>query len=62
MYTAYYREYAGRGKGVPPALEEMKTRVSPELKNIGVNDMYQLSISPWIVYYKLEEENKKINS
>jgi plasmid stabilization system protein ParE len=42
------------------AMEEIKTRVSPELKDIGVHDIYQLSINPWIVYYKISEENKKI--
>jgi plasmid stabilization system protein ParE len=42
------------------AIEEIKTRVSPELKDIGVNDIYQLSINPWIVYYKISEENKKV--
>jgi plasmid stabilization system protein ParE len=42
------------------AMKEIKTRVSPELKDIGVNDIYQLSINPWIVYYKINEENKKI--
>jgi plasmid stabilization system protein ParE len=42
------------------AMEEIKTRVSPELKDIGVNDIYQLSINPWIVYYKIDGENKKI--
>jgi plasmid stabilization system protein ParE len=42
------------------AMEEIKTKASPELKDIGVNDIYQLSISPWIVYYKIDEENKEI--
>jgi plasmid stabilization system protein ParE len=34
------------------AMEEIKTRVSTELKDIGINAIYQLSINPWIVYYK----------
>jgi plasmid stabilization system protein ParE len=42
------------------AVEEIKTRISPELKDIGVNDIYQLSINPWIAYYKINEDNKKI--
>jgi plasmid stabilization system protein ParE len=42
------------------AIEEIKTKVSPELKDIGINDIYQLSINPWIVYYKIIEENKKV--
>jgi hypothetical protein len=41
-------------------IEEIKTKVSPELKDIGINDIYQLSINPWIVYYKINEENKKV--
>ena len=35
------------------AIEEIKTKVSPELKGIGINDIYQLSINPWIVYYNI---------
>jgi plasmid stabilization system protein ParE len=42
------------------AMEEIKNKVSPELKDIGINDIYQLSINPWIVYYKINEENKKV--
>jgi plasmid stabilization system protein ParE len=44
------------------AMEEIKTKVSPELKDIGINDIYQLSINPWIVYYKIGEGNKNIIS
>jgi plasmid stabilization system protein ParE len=42
------------------AIEEIKTKISPELKDIGINDIYQLSINPWIVYYKIIEGNKKV--
>jgi plasmid stabilization system protein ParE len=42
------------------ATEEIKTKVSPELKDIGINDIYQLTINPWIVYYKINEGNKKV--
>jgi plasmid stabilization system protein ParE len=42
------------------AMEEIRTRVSPELKDIGINDIYQLSVTPWIVYYKIDEENRRI--
>jgi plasmid stabilization system protein ParE len=42
------------------ALEEIKTKVSPELKDIGINDIYQLSINPWIVYYKISDDNNKV--
>jgi plasmid stabilization system protein ParE len=42
------------------AIEEIKTKASPELKDIGINDIYQLTINPWIVYYKISEKNKKV--
>jgi plasmid stabilization system protein ParE len=42
------------------AIEEIKTKVSPELKDIGINDIYQLTVNPWIVYYKINEKNKKV--
>jgi plasmid stabilization system protein ParE len=42
------------------AIEEINTKVSQELKDIGINDVYQLSINQWIVYYKKTEENKKV--
>ncbi|MDR3130653.1 MAG: type II toxin-antitoxin system RelE/ParE family toxin [Treponema sp.] len=42
------------------AIEEIKTKVSPELKDIGINDIYQLTINPWIVYYKIDEENRRV--
>ncbi|MDR1070291.1 MAG: type II toxin-antitoxin system RelE/ParE family toxin [Gracilibacteraceae bacterium] len=42
------------------AMEEIKTKVSPEVKDIGINDIYQLSINLWIVYYKISEENKRV--
>jgi hypothetical protein len=41
-------------------IDEIKTKVSPELKDIGINDIYQLTINPWIVYYKINEENKRV--
>jgi plasmid stabilization system protein ParE len=41
-------------------IDEIKTKVSPELKDIGINDIYQLTINPWIVYYKINEENKMV--
>jgi plasmid stabilization system protein ParE len=42
------------------AIEEIKTKVSPELKDIGINDIYQLTINPCIVYKKINEKNKKV--
>ncbi|MDR1972242.1 MAG: type II toxin-antitoxin system RelE/ParE family toxin [Treponema sp.] len=42
------------------AIDEIKTKVSPELKDIGINDIYQLTINPWIVYYKINKENTRV--
>jgi plasmid stabilization system protein ParE len=42
------------------AIDEVKTKISPELKDIGINDIYQLTINPWIVYYKINDDNKKV--
>jgi plasmid stabilization system protein ParE len=39
--------------------EAIRTKRTPELKDIGINDIYELVISPWKIYYKLKEENKK---
>jgi hypothetical protein len=41
-------------------VDEIKTKVSPELKDIGINDIYQLTINPWIVYYKINDDNRKV--
>ena len=40
--------------------EEIKTRQTQELKDIGIYDVYELSIVPWKVYYKIKNDNKKI--
>jgi len=41
-------------------VEEVKTRQTPELKDIGIYDIYELSINPWKVYYKLADDNKRV--
>ena len=40
-------------------VEEVRTKRTQELRDIGINDVYELVISPWKVYYKVREENKK---
>jgi len=40
-------------------IEEMKTRQTQELKDIGIFDVYELAINPWKVYYKIKNDNKK---
>ena len=40
-------------------VEKIRTKRTPELKDIGINDVYELVISPWKVYYKIKEDNKK---
>ena len=41
-------------------VEEIKTKQTQELKDIGINDVYELSINPWKVYYKISIDNKNI--
>jgi hypothetical protein len=40
-------------------LEEIKTKRTQELKDIGILDVYELVIKPWKVYYKISSDNKK---
>jgi plasmid stabilization system protein ParE len=42
-------------------LEEIKTKRTQELKDIGIFDVYELMIKPWKVYYKISNDNKKTN-
>ena len=39
--------------------EKIKTKQCQELKDIGIFDVYELTINPWKVYYKLSKDNKK---
>jgi plasmid stabilization system protein ParE len=41
-------------------LEEIKTKRTQELKDIGIFDVFELSIKPWKVYYKISGDNKKV--
>ena len=40
-------------------IEELKTKQTQELKDIGIFDVYELVINPWKVYYKIKDDNKK---
>jgi plasmid stabilization system protein ParE len=39
-------------------LEEIKTKHTQELMDIGIFDVYELVIKPWKVYYKISGDNK----
>ena len=41
-------------------LEEIKTKRTQELKDIGISDVYELVIKPWKVYYKISRDNKTV--
>jgi plasmid stabilization system protein ParE len=41
-------------------LEEIKTRQTQELKDIGIYDVYELAIKPWKVYYRISNDNKRV--
>jgi plasmid stabilization system protein ParE len=41
--------------------ERIKTRKTQELVQIGINDIYELLIKPWKVYYKILNGNKTIS-
>jgi len=41
-------------------IEEIKTKQTQELKDIGIYDAYELTIKPWKVYYKIGNDNKGI--
>jgi plasmid stabilization system protein ParE len=40
-------------------LEEVRTKQTQELKDIGIYDVYELTINPWKVYYKISDDNKR---
>jgi plasmid stabilization system protein ParE len=37
---------------------EIRTKITQELKDIGIMDVYELSVNPWKIYYKISEDNK----
>jgi len=39
--------------------DEIKTKRTQELMDIGIFDVYELVIRPWKVYYKISGDNKK---
>ena len=41
-------------------LEEIKTKQTQELKDIGIFDVYELAIKPWKIYYKISNDNKTV--
>ncbi|MCL2138223.1 MAG: type II toxin-antitoxin system RelE/ParE family toxin [Treponema sp.] len=41
-------------------IEELRTKQTQELKDIGIFDVYELVINPWKVYYKIKNDNKKV--
>jgi hypothetical protein len=41
--------------------ERGKTRKSQELLDIGIDDIYELNINPWKVYYKIINDNKVVS-
>ena len=40
--------------------EEITTRKSVELCEIGIDDIYELNVNPWKVYYKISKNNKQV--
>jgi len=41
-------------------VEEIRTKQTLELKDIGIFDVYELTINPWKVYYKISDDNKRV--
>jgi plasmid stabilization system protein ParE len=41
-------------------IEEIRTKITQELKDIGIIDVYELSVNPWKIYYKISEDNKSV--
>ncbi|MDR2521986.1 MAG: type II toxin-antitoxin system RelE/ParE family toxin [Spirochaetaceae bacterium] len=37
-------------------------RIAPLLMEVGITDIHQININPWIVYYKIENDTMKIIS
>ena len=38
--------------------EKIKTKRCQELMDIGINDIYEITVNPWKVYYKIQNDNK----
>jgi plasmid stabilization system protein ParE len=41
--------------------ERVTTRKSPELSEIGINDIHEINVKPWKIYYKILNDNKLIS-
>jgi plasmid stabilization system protein ParE len=41
--------------------ERVITRKSQDLRSIGINDVYELNINPWKVYYKIINDKKTVS-
>jgi plasmid stabilization system protein ParE len=41
--------------------ERVTTKKSQDLVNIGINDIFELNINPWKVYYKIINDNKIVS-
>jgi plasmid stabilization system protein ParE len=41
-------------------IEEIRTKQTQELKDIGIYDVYELVVNPWKIYYKIKNNNKKV--
>ena len=37
-------------------------RIAPMLRNFGINNIHQINISPWSIFYKIENERFEIIS
>jgi hypothetical protein len=40
--------------------EEIITRKSLDMLGIGINDIYEINVNPWKIYYKISVDNKQI--
>ncbi|MDR2865505.1 MAG: type II toxin-antitoxin system RelE/ParE family toxin [Spirochaetaceae bacterium] len=41
--------------------ERVTTRKSQELSEIGINDIFEINVKPWKIYYKILNDNKLIS-
>jgi toxin ParE1/3/4 len=37
-------------------------RIAPMLKNFGINNIHQINVNPWAIYYKVENNRMEIVS
>jgi plasmid stabilization system protein ParE len=41
--------------------ERVTTRKSSQLSEIGINDIFEININPWKIYYKILNDNKLVS-